>query len=116
MLVDEADSILIDEARTPLIISALPDEDEEGRSRVVSTGAPTTAPQFVEDEHYEYDHEKTDVELTAEGRRLVRELPQAEAMDRRSACSRSTSTSSGRSRSPASSFSIGNMWSATARS
>src|SRR6188768_2699557 len=29
MLVDEADSILIDEARTPLIISALPGEDEE---------------------------------------------------------------------------------------
>ena len=29
MLVDEADSILIDEARTPLIISALPGEDEK---------------------------------------------------------------------------------------
>ncbi len=29
MLVDEADSILIDEARTPLIISAAPGEDEE---------------------------------------------------------------------------------------
>ena len=38
MLVDEADSILIDEARTPLIISALPGEDEEIASRGVSLG------------------------------------------------------------------------------
>ena len=33
--------------------------------------------QFVEDEHYEYDHEKKTVELNADGRRLVRDLPQA---------------------------------------
>ena len=32
-LVDEADSVLIDEARTPLIISALPTEDEKPRSK-----------------------------------------------------------------------------------
>ena len=35
MLVDEADSILIDEARTPLIISALPTEAAADRGRVV---------------------------------------------------------------------------------
>ena len=36
--------------------------------------------EFVEDEHYEYDHDKKTVELTAEGRRLVRMLPKPDAM------------------------------------
>ena len=40
VLVDEADSILIDEARTPLIISALPTEDEKARGRAATSGAP----------------------------------------------------------------------------
>ncbi len=35
---------------------------------------------FIEDEHYEYDHEKKTVELTAEGRRLAREVPKPESM------------------------------------
>ena len=38
MLVDEADSILIDEARTPLIISALPGEERRDRGRSLSLG------------------------------------------------------------------------------
>ena len=56
-LVDEADSILIDEARTPLIIGALGDKE---RDQVVATynWAAEHAPKFVEDEDYEYDHEK----------------------------------------------------------
>jgi preprotein translocase subunit SecA len=79
ILVDEADSILIDEARTPLIISALPTEAQ--RIAVESyKWAAEAADQFVEDQHYEYDHEKRSVELTAEGRRLVRELPKPAAM------------------------------------
>ena len=79
ILVDEADSILIDEARTPLIISALPTEAQ--RIAVESyKWAAASADQFVEDQHYEYDHEKRNVELTAEGRRLVRELPKPAAM------------------------------------
>ncbi|HEY1785875.1 MAG TPA: preprotein translocase subunit SecA [Pirellulales bacterium] len=79
ILVDEADSILIDEARTPLIISALPTEAQ--RIAVESyKWAAAAADQFVEDQHYEYDHEKRSVELTAEGRRLVRELPKPAAM------------------------------------
>lgn len=74
VLVDEADSILIDEARTPLIIGSL---GEEAREQVVATyqWAAEVAGQFVEDEHYEIDDETKKVELTLEGRQLVRALP-----------------------------------------
>ena len=37
--------------------------------------------EFVEDEDYEYDHEKKTVELTREGRQKVRLLPKPPAMD-----------------------------------
>ncbi len=79
MLVDEADSILIDEARTPLIIAAMPSEDAVIAVEAYKWAA-SVAHQFVEDEHYEYDHEKKNVELTAEGRRLVRMLPKPDAL------------------------------------
>ncbi len=75
-LVDEADSILIDEARTPLIISALPDEAQKAEAELYKWSADAVS-QFVDDEHYEYDHEKRTAELTAEGRRLVRTLPRS---------------------------------------
>jgi preprotein translocase subunit SecA len=81
MLVDEADSILIDEARTPLIISALPGEDEELEAEAYRWAA-KNAGEFVEDEHYEYDHKEKTVELNLAGRRRVRELTKPEAMDR----------------------------------
>ena len=81
VLVDEADSILIDEARTPLIISALPGEDEELEAEAYRWAAEDRA-EFVEDEHYEYDHKDKTVELTLAGRQLVRELPKPDAMDR----------------------------------
>ena len=75
-LVDEADSILIDEARTPLIISALPDEAQRAEVQLYQWSA-KAAPQFVEDEHYEFDYEKRTAELNGEGRRLVRSLPRS---------------------------------------
>jgi preprotein translocase subunit SecA len=81
MLVDEADSILIDEARTPLIISALPGEDEKLEAEAYRWAA-QVAGEFVEDEHYEYDHKEKTVELNLLGRRKVRELRKPEAMDR----------------------------------
>src|SRR4029079_8664569 len=81
MLVYEADSILIDEARTPLIISALPGEDEKLEAEAYGWAA-KNAGEFVEDEHYEYDHKEKTVELTLPGRRKVRELKKPEAMDR----------------------------------
>jgi len=54
-VVDEADSILIDEARTPLIISALPTEEQRLAVECYKWAA-AVAPKFVEDEDYEFDH------------------------------------------------------------
>ena len=73
-LVDEADSILIDEARTPLIIGSIGDKAIE---KIVATyrWSAEVAPQFVDDEHYEYDHDDKKVELTATGRQMVRVMP-----------------------------------------
>jgi preprotein translocase subunit SecA len=81
MLVDEADSILIDEARTPLIISALPGEEEEAEAEAYRWAA-KMAPDFVEDEDYDYDHKDKTVELTLTGRRRVREMHKPASMDR----------------------------------
>jgi preprotein translocase subunit SecA len=81
MLVDEADSILIDEARTPLIISALPGEDEKIAAEAYRWAAEVQT-TFVEDDHYEYDHDDREVNLTLSGRQLVRQLETPEAMDR----------------------------------
>lgn len=81
MLVDEADSILIDEARTPLIISALPGEDEQIAAEAYAWAAQQPE-SFEEDEHYDYEHKEKKVHLTLEGRRRVRELPKPSAMDR----------------------------------
>jgi preprotein translocase subunit SecA len=73
-LVDEADSILIDEARTPLIIGTLGDES---RRKMIACyeWAAKMAKNFKEFDHYEYDHEFKYVELTADGRQLARGLP-----------------------------------------
>ncbi len=79
VLVDEADSVLIDEARTPLIIGSLGDK---AREQVVATyqWAAEQAPRFVEDEHYEYDHDDKKAELTASGRQFLRTIPQPELL------------------------------------
>jgi len=79
MLVDEADSILIDEARTPLVISAAPGEDEEIAAEAYYWAA-KMAPEFLEDEHYDYDAKDKRVDLNLGGRRRVRELPKPPAM------------------------------------
>ena len=79
-LVDEADSILIDEARTPLIISALPSEEQKLAVECYRWSA-SVAEEFVEDDDYEYDHEKRKAELTREGRQKVRTMKKPEAMD-----------------------------------
>ncbi len=78
-LVDEADSVLIDEARTPLIISALPGDDEQ--IAVACYGwAHKVQGEFVEDEDYEYDYEKKKVELLMQGRQKVRSLQHPEGI------------------------------------
>lgn len=73
-LVDEADSILIDEARTPLIIGTRGDDTREA---VVASfiWASEHAPKFEKDEHYIIDEDTLKTELTARGRALVRSLP-----------------------------------------
>jgi preprotein translocase subunit SecA len=79
-LVDEADSVLIDEARTPLIISALPTEEDKAEAELYKWAA-AGAPKFEEEEHYTYDPKTQKVELTADGRRLVRNLPRSSATE-----------------------------------
>jgi preprotein translocase subunit SecA len=79
-LVDEADSILIDEARTPLIISALPTEEQRLAVECYKWSTSVIG-EFVEDDDYEYDHEKKTAELTREGRQKVRLLPKPPEMD-----------------------------------
>jgi len=79
-LVAEADSILIDEARTPLIISALPTEEERLAVECYKWSAKAVH-EFIEDEDYEVDHDKKTVELTRVGRQKLRMLPKPEAMD-----------------------------------
>jgi len=81
VLVDEADSILIDEARTPLIIAAIPTDAQ--RATVESyRWAASIASKFEEDTHYEYDDIKKTVELTGDGRRLVRMIAKPDTMSR----------------------------------
>ncbi len=80
VLIDEADAILIDEARTPLIVSSIPGESQELRNAVYTWSA-ESAPQFEENLHYEYDHESRQVTLNAGGRKLVRELPKPALLD-----------------------------------
>lgn len=77
-LVDEADSILIDEARTPLIIG-ITDPQGEALQRACYDWSARNAPAFVEDEHFEYEHDKRQIKLNSAGWRLLRDLPQTAA-------------------------------------
>lgn len=76
-LVDEADSILIDEARTPLIIGSLGDET---RNTVIATfrWAAEHADKFEPGEHFTLEDDTRKVELTGRGRALVRSLPRTD--------------------------------------
>jgi preprotein translocase subunit SecA len=67
-IVDEVDSILIDEARTPLIISG-PAEDSSEMYRKVDKLIPLLKP-----EHYEKDEKQRTVTLTEEGVEKIEEL------------------------------------------
>ena len=74
-IVDEADSILIDEARTPLIIGMV-NESEEAVRKACFRWSASNASQFVEKQHFTYDQLRHRVELTPDGIQLVRGLPQ----------------------------------------
>lgn len=76
-LVDEADSILIDEARTPLIIGSI---EDNVRDQIVETyrWAAEHAESYEIDEHFTIDDETKQYELTARGRQKVRSLPKSD--------------------------------------
>ena len=81
MLVDEADSILIDEARTPLIVSSLPDEVAQAKIALYEW-ANEVQEKFHQDDQFEVDEKTREVTLTAGGRRLVRKLSKPRLLDR----------------------------------
>ncbi len=60
-IVDEVDSILVDEARTPLIISG-PSQDRSDLYNAIDAAIP-----FIEEEHYTLDEKTRGVSLTDEG-------------------------------------------------
>jgi preprotein translocase subunit SecA len=68
-IVDEVDSILIDEARTPLIISG-PAEAASEKYRTIND----LVPKLRKDEHYNVDEKAFSVALTDDGVELVQKL------------------------------------------
>jgi preprotein translocase subunit SecA len=72
-IVDEVDSVLIDEARTPLIISGRADQDAERR---VYEQALALAAHLRETEDFRIDPRERRVELTDAGRRRLHALAQ----------------------------------------
>ncbi len=75
-IVDEVDSILIDEARTPLIISG-PSEDRTDLYKTIDT----LIPELTE-EHYELDEKARQTTLTEEGNDFMEQrLKTAELLD-----------------------------------
>ncbi len=68
-IVDEADSILIDEARTPLIIGANNQPTQEEANAYY--GADQIASTLVRVRDFKYDPEERKAELNAAGRRMV---------------------------------------------
>jgi preprotein translocase subunit SecA len=70
-LVDEADSIFIDEARTPLIISA-PTREAKPEECVMYFWADDIAKQMRHGEHFTLDVKKDKIEVTEAGRQMAR--------------------------------------------
>jgi preprotein translocase subunit SecA len=77
-IVDEADSVFIDEARTPLILSTTL---AGGEASEPYEAALATARAMVATRHHEVDRAHRRVRLTDEGHRLLDELPVGEAAD-----------------------------------
>jgi preprotein translocase subunit SecA len=70
-LVDEADNVLIDEARTPLIIASPPGETQAVQEAIFRFAA-TAADSLERDEDFEADVQKQTCELLGRGRSRVR--------------------------------------------
>ena len=85
-LVDEADNIFVDEARTPLIISN-PTRPATPAEQVVYHWANQLAQKMTPSEHFILDEKKQKIELTLAGRQLMRYSspptgPHSHAMDK----------------------------------
>lgn len=72
-LVDEADSILIDEARTPLVLNLVASAELNRRADMVRWAASAVS-QFHLDEHFQVEHQPPQVRLNRSGRDLARRL------------------------------------------
>ena len=85
-LVDEADNIFIDEARTPLIISGMT-RQATPEEQVVYVWANKLGKDMTRDKHFRLDEKKQQVELMEEGKQLARWSnppvgPHSHAMDK----------------------------------
>ncbi len=72
-IVDEVDSILIDEARTPLIISG-PAEDSSALYKRIDKFIKKLQPDVGEGGHYTLDEKQRHIELTEDGHQFVEDL------------------------------------------
>ena len=81
MLVDEADSILIDEARTPLIVSSIPDAVTQAKVALYKWSIENLS-KFTETDHYSVDEKNKSITLTATGRRQARTCPMPSILNR----------------------------------
>ncbi len=81
LLIDEADSILIDEARTPMIISGVADESAQQQQRQLYLWCARNVDQFREDIEYWYDRERRKVDLTPAGTACVRAIGRPAELD-----------------------------------
>ena len=77
VLVDEADSVLIDEARTPLIIGIV-DAKEEQKKQACFQWAAKHVTTMQETSDYQYDHDRQKVTLEPSGIEKLRHLPQTD--------------------------------------
>jgi preprotein translocase subunit SecA len=85
-LVDEADNVFVDEARTPLIIG-MPSRPASEAEQVVYHWSDSLAKKMARNEHFYLDEKKQKVELTELGRQLARYSkppvgPHSHAMDK----------------------------------
>jgi preprotein translocase subunit SecA len=73
-IVDEVDSILIDEARTPLIISGASEDSSELYKRINRMVPLLKADEEGQEGHYTIDEKQRQVELTEAGHEYIEEL------------------------------------------
>ncbi|MEM8660861.1 MAG: preprotein translocase subunit SecA, partial [Pseudomonadota bacterium] len=73
-IVDEVDSILIDEARTPLIISGASEDSSELYKRINRLIPKLRPDEEAQEGHYTIDEKQRQVELTEQGHEYIEEL------------------------------------------